>query len=177
MSANDWVGRLAAVLNFPESLHISVDWRAAESALGVVLPSDYKRLVEHFGSGEFDGYIGLLVPFADNSLLDLLSSNDELNAVLDGNPDYREFYAPFAVYPQSGGLLDWAYCGYGPRFYWLTEGDDPDRWPVIAWQDRGEERFRFEGSTSEFLYRLLTEDLEIDFIPERELEGPLTFVP
>ncbi|WP_436773847.1 SMI1/KNR4 family protein [Yinghuangia sp. YIM S09857] len=173
--SNDWVGRLAEAVGLPESLDFFVDWGAAESALGAVLPSDYKRAVEYFGSGEFDGYIGFLVPFSENSLLDLQLSNDELNAVLERHPNYREFYSPYAVYPQSGGLLDWAYCGYGQRFYWLTDGDDPDRWPVIAWQDRGHEKFRFDGSTSEFLYRLLTEDLEIDFIPERRIEGPLTF--
>lgn len=36
-----------------------VDWAEAESRLGTALPSDYKRMVETFGHGAFDGYLDL----------------------------------------------------------------------------------------------------------------------
>jgi hypothetical protein len=45
------------------------------------------------------------------------------------------------------------------RFYWLAEGDDPDRWAVLA-TDGGSDYdawTRFPGSAAEFVFRMLTE--------------------
>ncbi|MFJ8478366.1 hypothetical protein [Kitasatospora sp. NPDC094011] len=44
---------------------------------------------------------------------------------------------PYPVYPEPGGLLYWASNYNGDHCFWLTEGDDPDRWPVVVWL-RGE---------------------------------------
>lgn len=42
------------------------DWAEVESRLGTALPSDYKRMVETFGDGAFDGYLDLYQePWAD----------------------------------------------------------------------------------------------------------------
>lgn len=45
----------------------------------------------------------------------------------------------------------------GITFAWLTEGPDPDRWPVLATDETGEEWDRGEVSTAEYVYRMLTE--------------------
>ncbi|MFF4788629.1 hypothetical protein ACFY2M_02405 [Streptomyces sp. NPDC001276] len=56
----DWVERLIRITGWTQSaLRPDVDWADVESRLGTALPSDYKRMVETFGEGAFDGYLHL----------------------------------------------------------------------------------------------------------------------
>jgi hypothetical protein len=56
----DWVERLKQITGWtgPDA-RPAVNWGQVESRLGTALPSDYKRMVETFGEGAFDGYLGL----------------------------------------------------------------------------------------------------------------------
>jgi len=55
----DWLGRLVGTTGWTGAAQEpGVDW-AVESRLGVPLPGDYKRMVETFGEGAFDGYLEL----------------------------------------------------------------------------------------------------------------------
>ncbi|MFE5484654.1 SMI1/KNR4 family protein [Streptomyces sp. NPDC056527] len=56
----DWVERLVLITGWAEpAQRPDVDWAEVESRLGTTLPSDYKRMVETFGEGAFDGYLDL----------------------------------------------------------------------------------------------------------------------
>ncbi|MFG3009579.1 SMI1/KNR4 family protein [Streptomyces cinerochromogenes] len=56
----DWVERLVRITGWTEpARRPDVDWAEVESRLGTALPSDYKRMVETFGVGAFDGYLDL----------------------------------------------------------------------------------------------------------------------
>ncbi|MEV7026971.1 hypothetical protein [Kitasatospora sp. NPDC093558] len=41
------------------------------------------------------------------------------------------------------------------QFFWLTEGDDPDAWPVVAFYRSLEEWDRFDGGFAVFLLAIL----------------------
>nr|WP_272923847.1 SMI1/KNR4 family protein [Streptomyces sp. SID3343] len=141
------------------------DWRSVEARLGTQLPLDYKKLVETFGLGEFSGYMGVLVPDVVNPRLDLLASA-ELEGRENGDTDATRLYPPFDVYPQSGGLLCWSFCGYGQSFLWKTDSADPEKWPVVVYADDDTKWFEFEGGAAELLYRVFTEEITVDVIPE-----------
>ncbi|MFJ9831224.1 2-oxo acid dehydrogenase subunit E2 [Streptomyces sp. NPDC101169] len=56
----DWLERLKGITGWTRSdQRPDVDWAALESRLGTALPADYKRMVETFGVGAFDGYLDL----------------------------------------------------------------------------------------------------------------------
>ncbi|MGW4822949.1 hypothetical protein ACWEP4_29125 [Streptomyces sp. NPDC004227] len=56
----DWMERLIRITGWTQpARRPDVDWAEAESRLGTALPSDYKRMVETFGEGAFDGYLDL----------------------------------------------------------------------------------------------------------------------
>ncbi|HEX5566384.1 MAG TPA: hypothetical protein VFY14_05520 [Streptomyces sp.] len=56
----DWVQRLIRITGWTQPAQWpDVDWAEVESRLGTALPSDYKRMVETFGEGAFDGYLDL----------------------------------------------------------------------------------------------------------------------
>ncbi len=40
---------------------------------------------------------------------------------------------PYSVFPDPGGPLGWGSNINADQFFWLTDGDDPDSWPIIAW--------------------------------------------
>ncbi|WP_415951586.1 SMI1/KNR4 family protein [Streptomyces sp. KLOTTS4A1] len=56
----DWMQRLIRITGWTQpARRPDLDWAEVESRLGTALPSDYKRMVETFGEGAFDGYLGL----------------------------------------------------------------------------------------------------------------------
>ncbi|MEU2507556.1 hypothetical protein ABZ621_22995 [Streptomyces sp. NPDC007863] len=143
----------------------AVDWAAVEDRLGTALPVDYKQLAEVFGEGAFDGYLRLYVPGSDGSGPGGRGSGGS-GSDLAGNAfrlaDHARVHGgtlwePYEVYPAPGGLLPWGDTEQADTFYWLTEGRDPDRWPIVAVEDDYDSWVRFDGTITEFLYRLLTD--------------------
>nr|WP_240981787.1 MULTISPECIES: hypothetical protein [unclassified Streptomyces] len=153
----------------------AVDWPAVEQRLGTALPADYKQLAEVFGEGAFDGYLRLYVPDPDGRGSD--GRGPDGRGPDGRGPDGRgsdlagkafrlaehvrahggALWEPYEVYPAPGGLLQWGDTEQADTSYWLTEGRDPDRWPIVAVEDDFASWVRFDGTISEFLYRLLTD--------------------
>ncbi|HCA85815.1 MAG TPA: hypothetical protein DEQ61_10140 [Streptomyces sp.] len=56
----DWTERLKRITGWTQpAQRPDVDWAEVETRLGTALPSDYKRMVETFGEGAFDGFLDL----------------------------------------------------------------------------------------------------------------------
>ncbi|WP_431895935.1 SMI1/KNR4 family protein [Nonomuraea sp. bgisy101] len=110
------------------------DWREVEAALGLVLPTDFKLLIERYGRGRFVDFLMPLTPFGDNELLVRHARH-----LLDGERSFRESNpdkCPYPFYPEPGGLLPWAGTDNGDRLCWSTTGE-PDGWPIVVWNPRG----------------------------------------
>lgn len=121
----DWMERLLRITGWTlPAQRPDVDWAEVESRLGTPLPSDYRRMVETFGEGAFDGFLTL---------------NQE----------------PWTSHRQDGVLI-WAGTEHENLYCWRTEGDDPDRWPVVIQSFDGED-IPFDCQTAEFVCRVLTE--------------------
>ncbi|MFM9632132.1 MULTISPECIES: SMI1/KNR4 family protein [Streptomyces] len=121
----DWMERLLRITGWAlPAQRPDVDWAEVESRLGTPLPSDYRRMVETFGEGAFDGFLAL---------------NQE----------------PWTSHRQDG-LLIWAGTEHENLYCWRTEGDDPDRWPVVIRSFDGED-IPFDCQAAEFVCRVLTE--------------------
>ncbi|MEV8107207.1 SMI1/KNR4 family protein [Streptomyces sp. NPDC088135] len=57
-------------------------WAAVEEALDIVLPADYKRLVQTYGGGLFAGVLWLLEPGCSDAMYDLVAQTAEREAIL-----------------------------------------------------------------------------------------------
>ncbi|MFJ7154384.1 SMI1/KNR4 family protein [Streptomyces sp. NPDC101118] len=127
----DALQSLADAADWPSEQVLQVDWAAAERRLGYRLPGDYKRLVERFGKGTFDdGYVDLHLP---------------------------EDLAAWAAFHEETGALPWASNELELVYCWLTEGEDPDAWPVCVMgvgEDVGD---RFDCTATELILRVLTD--------------------
>jgi hypothetical protein len=128
----DCVARLAALVGVPDQRRNDVDWPAVESSVGLRLPDDYRRLVETFPDGIFQGLVRVNRPGDHHE-----SAKEFLGFYAWQLEDMRQLRAsghafPYPIFPEPGGLLPWA---TGPRaepFFWLTRGEDPNMWPVAA---------------------------------------------
>ncbi|MFD5318118.1 SMI1/KNR4 family protein [Streptomyces sp. NPDC127098] len=141
-----WLERLVAVTGWVPPERPAIDWAAVESRLGTPLPSDYKRLVETFGDGAFDGFHGVFPPE------EVIS-----RAEYDAAHGAQEPWEPHPPFPAAGGRLLWAANEAEQEIAWLTEGPDPDRWPVHAKGCGPVPGQRFDSSSTEFLFRQLTD--------------------
>jgi hypothetical protein len=45
-----------------------LDWTSVEERLGLRLPLDYKRLIEAYGQGSFDGFLWVLQPLGSTGV-------------------------------------------------------------------------------------------------------------
>lgn len=127
----------------------TADCAAAEERLGTALPSDYKKLVETFGDGAFDGFLDVRLP------ADIVKGAEFASgwAKAHGTPSWE----PHPPFPEPGGLLPWAGTEHETSFYWITEGPDPDAWPVYVTEVGPEAGTRFAMTTTEFVFRMLTD--------------------
>ncbi|MFC0599750.1 hypothetical protein [Streptomyces palmae] len=153
--AASWVERVVAVTGQDASRARTHDWPEIESRLGTALPSDYKHLVELFGHGAFDGYLEIHVPGACFEGSDIVRHTKRLSEWAAGSRS--GLWDPYGLYPAPGGLLRWASTEQADQFFWLTEGPDPDRWPILGREDIPDSWVRFDGTTSEFIHRMLTD--------------------
>ncbi|MFF1510394.1 hypothetical protein [Streptomyces sp. NPDC058326] len=150
-----WVDGVVAVTGWDTASARTVDWEEVEARIGTALPGDYKRLAEVFGHGAFDGFLQLRVPGAAFRSDDIVLNTEWLG---EWAASHRSgLWEPYEVYPAPGGLLEWASSEQADQFYWLTEGEDPDRWPILAKEDIPDSWQRFDGTTAEFVYRMLTD--------------------
>ncbi|MFD8543040.1 hypothetical protein [Streptomyces sp. NPDC059649] len=152
---SSWLDGIVAVTGWDASGRPAVDWAEVEARIGTSLPSDYKRLVDIFGDGAFDDYLQLHVPGAHFKTTDIVRRTEWLSEWARARNS--GLWEPYELYPTPGGLLEWASTEQAHQFFWLTEGTDPDRWPLFITEDIPDSWVRFDGTTTEFIYRMLTD--------------------
>ncbi|MGW6576244.1 SMI1/KNR4 family protein [Streptomyces sp. NPDC054945] len=130
MTGYDTLARLVTPPTAP--IDARGDWTAAETAVGVRLPDDYKWLVATYGWGEFCDFLYLRTPFGVSKYngIEWQSAHPTESADLGG-----ERY-PYPLHPAPGGLLIWGTTMDADRLCWLTDGE-PEEWPVVVWSSEG----------------------------------------
>lgn len=105
-------------------------WPGVETSLGTALPPDYKRLIDTYGTGDFNDLIAVLSPFAAPPD-DLLSMVDTLlEPYRQGRDRLMPDQCPFPAYPEPGGLLPVAIDTHGGTLFWITRGR-PEDWTLV----------------------------------------------
>lgn len=92
--------------------------------------------------------------------------------LLDDHQPLRDEFPedfPCPLYPEPGGLLEWAGTGNGDRLCWLIAGV-ADNWRVVVWNIR-EGAYRHELGAVELLYGYLTGQREVEML------GPVPAAP
>lgn len=159
--------RLIKVLGPPRPGVVPVPWDRSAGEIGLRFPGEYRDFIDHYGQISLNGELHIYGP----STLPpqpgvpggfpgfLYRATDPY-----GFPGYlAQAYASgdhdecsYPVYPEPGGLLKWANNSNGDHCFWLTDNDDPDRWPIVVVYRADFEWDRFNGTTAEFLLAVTT---------------------
>jgi hypothetical protein len=134
-------------------------WDSSTVEVGFEFPEDYRALVDTYGSmcinDEGMGHRGVGGGFAE--FLANTTAEGEIGPMLTRMRARRAMAAPYPVWPEQGGLVYWGGGRTSTRnsCFWLTEGDDPNRWPVVAWMGMFD-WIRFDGGFADFILALVT---------------------
>jgi hypothetical protein len=139
-----------------------------EVEIGTRLPSDYREFVQVYGVGRIGRFFRVFSPFSRSKYTNLGKGIKDISEIFHQVFDPETF--PYPFYPEAHGLLCWATEDNGNYIFWQTKGQ-PDEWPVVAVEVRGNEDRLFKKTMTEFLVGVLTKRIKYPFV---EHTGPWT---
>lgn len=158
-------------------------WREVERKLGLCLPPDYVALTDTYGSGMWDGgELVVLNPFTAEFCRNLVKqcgpiqqgNSTAIEAERETRKQVQELgqVYPYPIYPESGGLIPWAYTGNGGNLFWVSQGE-PQSWPTAFFRDRSDEFEVIKLSVTEIILGILNGSFELYPGSERLTEEDL----
>ncbi|WP_225804993.1 SMI1/KNR4 family protein [Streptomyces sp. NK15101] len=145
-------------------------WEWLYERLGTRLPTEFVALMETYGAGEFCEWLRFGLPLGTGHY-DLAPSVEWYGAAYrDLRADHPQ-YQPLAVWPEPGGFLNFADTIDGDELCWLTEGDDPDAWPLIVIPRHAEQGPPLTGTLVETLLAWLRGHLVQEGFPRLVRRG------
>lgn len=144
--------QLSITLNWNEDVHPELTWDEVESEVGYPFPTDYKRLMSRFPSGDFGKKFYIYSPVQGREWLARFNEQQRdafgvFDIVLEDTPDDL----PYPVFPAPGGLLPWG-LGDEEIFCWqVNEVSKPDDWTVVFGDPVAEVWGEYPGPASNFL--------------------------
>lgn len=106
-------------------------WERLFEELGTRLPAAYVALMDRYGAGCWGDWLRFHTPLRTDGGFRRLAEQDA-EAYRGAIGGWRA-EDPFPVWPEPGGLLAFATSNDADVLGWLTEGPDPDAWPLVVW--------------------------------------------
>jgi hypothetical protein len=143
---------LTVLLRWQGGFRAQLSWEEVESAVGLRLPSDFKRLMSQFPSGAFAERYYVYSPVQSRVVLrefqqdrfDALSGLDEIR-------EERDNGLPYPLYPEPDGLLPWGRGDEHIYFWKVDDVNNPDKWTVIFGERLGFDWGEYPGPMASFL--------------------------
>lgn len=161
--------QLARLLPPPAQEVSGPPWERCRPEAGLDFPSDYRAFVDRYGGGRVEGpdsFERLVIhtpsgvprrPGQAGGFGAFVAWNvSEFASMFEGADEGFWGGKVYPMYPAPGGLLTWGENEQGDLFWWLTEGDDPDAWPVVMWARGPATTYRFDIGMVEFLYAMVS---------------------
>jgi hypothetical protein len=173
------VDELFGMLGEPPSEIEPVPWEQALPEAGLVFPSDYREIIDRYGTFEIYRYLTVWGPFRGRPQSDMSEgfvghaefSREEAETVLLPE-NHTQPSADGELITGPDVLQRWGANIAGDRFFWLTEGD-PEHWPIAVWF-RGGPWVVLRAGLARFLVDLLNRTLpRVDrILPVQGPENP-----
>ncbi|MFI6549911.1 SMI1/KNR4 family protein [Streptomyces prunicolor] len=107
-------------------------WEGLFAELGTRLPTEYVRLMEVYGAGDWGEWLRFLTPLRTGERRFVTHVEQVLGAYRMAKDRLPHHY-PLVPWPEPGGFLPFANSYDADHLGWLTRGPDPDAWPLIVW--------------------------------------------
>jgi hypothetical protein len=130
--ASNW-NRITKLLPSPESPKgLARPWKSVEQELGVALPSDYKKFIDHYGTGGIfpaEGHFTSLIVWNLRGVSDVVSWVSSATRRYQADREAGN-EIPFASYPDPNGLLAFGATPDGDFLNWRMKGS-PGSWEIV----------------------------------------------
>ncbi|MFK0256305.1 hypothetical protein [Streptomyces sp. NPDC090445] len=100
--------------------------------------------MDGYGAGIWSGWLRFRTPLRTGERRFLTHVEDTVDAYRQLKDGHAGPY-PLAIWPEPGGFLPFANSIDGDYLGWLTEGGDPDTWPLIVWPRHANQGPPLEG--------------------------------
>lgn len=149
-------------------------WTEIEREIGAILPDDYKKFINLYGTGSVGDFLWIFNPFSRNKNLNLDSFRYFQSSYQNLKVNYPELYGrpPF---PLHDSFFTWAQTDNGDSLIWIIKSEPPETWRVgIHSADQAEEELTNLTFTG-FMVRLLEKQLTSRILPQQFLEARKIF--
>lgn len=149
---------LRALLAVPSGSPGRIDWEAISASWGVSsFPSDFRYVMELYGPGVIEDFLDILgpEPWDEQAVVDSLSAETKTAHLTWRKEPMRNFKVP----PEPR-LIAWGVDAAADILCWDASAEDPDEWPVVAWNRNAGEWSRYSIGMAEFLHRTLRAGFE-----------------
>jgi hypothetical protein len=163
----NFADQLVDLFNVPVR-EVPYSWDAAENAIGLSLPGDYKDLIDRTGAVIVDEWLCLFGPDRDARNSDIAVLVDERERAW---PTFREsgIELPSRYFADGDRLIAFASVEAN-YFYWRARtGLAPKDWSVVIVDADLEDWYEFDLSATECLYKVLVGEIQLD--PFEDLFG------
>jgi hypothetical protein len=151
-------------------------WVSVESAVGTILPGDYRAFIEKYGSGRISGFVWIFNPFSKRQSINLVSQlSVQTDALKSLAQDFGE-KCPYPLFPENDGLLPLGMTDNGDVIHWLTKGK-PNDWKIVVNEARGPRYEEFDSNLTSFLWEILTRASRCNLLPRDFPQGSPNFEP
>ena len=153
------------------SLGQPVDWDAAEALSGHGYPTDYRQFVELLGGGSLEGCLDVRLPLAETDADDekrICRIPQEIRAT----PLANSWSDPSAAAAHRiEDMLIWGESSGADTLCWITNGTDPDVWPVAVYSRGDLAWFVYDCGLAEFILRILQSEFDHCPLSDESLFG------
>jgi hypothetical protein len=140
------------------------------------LPTDYKYFINTYGTGRICDFLYVFNPFSANRYVSLVRQMAmQLGALRGIKDEFGLDVVPYPLYFEPGGLLPCGLTDNGDGLYWLTSGENPDKWTVVVGEARGPDWEEYSTDLTGFLAKLLSGELRSNIFPNSLLPCPALF--
>lgn len=171
------IERIKRVMSPPEIAPVKcavADWQEVEGKLGVSLPEDYKIFIDEYGYGSINNFLWIFNPFVSNQYINLL---EQAKAIADVYIELRENgdKFPYLISPTAGGCIPFGATDNGDYLFWKMGKEGVCG--IVINEGRSPLYDEYDMEWSEFLYLLLTSQLESEVLPMNTFKGKSWFTP
>jgi len=179
------LSRLTSLVPPPENpldIGSTRNWERVQERLGVNLPTDYKALIDCYGTGRFSIGILLISPLSksdDHNLFHVLEVHHHANSHVQkmlGKP--WSVLDPFHLYPAPDGLLPWGTTeDFTINLFWHLEGK-PESWSTVIYHLGTGEYEVWKLDVVHFLLKWLTREINSMILSNKKIndDHPVRFI-
>ncbi len=148
----------------PQEIGSATERGRVGGLFGEVLPGDYMKFIELYGTGSIARWLGVLNPFAANGNQNLLVFGLKLLASLRTVKTEFPDDIPYPLFYEPNGLLPWGTSIDGDIFCWSTCGLSGHWTVTIIGRHTGNEDFPM--SMTQFLFQCLSGNIRPRCVPD-----------